>query len=277
MKKIIIYTILLLCTVKTYSQISLDTIINPWNAIGYDMYPIKISVNETKYYVQDTLTNTFNLYNLDFSPFLLNVAVPESYSPFTKNMEVIYISRTLFDCDSTNIEYAYTAIGSGFNPFYIMRTDGTMLFKLDSALAPYVIGALNGSQDIRPIMNTESGAKLFLYYPKNTNNLYIYSLCGTLNNNLFSMTNTIFNESFVNVSPNPSTGVVSFQMILPDNLNTYSIRILDSKGRTLTSKLLDNNNFNNTFNFESFSNGQYYYNVYQNNLVYYSGKFLIAK
>jgi hypothetical protein len=276
MKKILVAIALFIFN-HTSGQIVLDTIVQPWNLIGYDFYPVKISSTETKYYVQDTLTNSFNLYNLDFTPFLLNVSVPESYSPFTKNMEVIYITRTLFDCDSTNIEYAYTAIGAGFNPFYIMRTDGTMLFKRDSALAPYNFGAMNGSQEVRPIMNTEVGAKLFLYAPKNTHNLHIYSLCGKLDNNLYTHVHSNTANPYVNIYPNPSTGNVFFQITFSDNVNKYNIDIFDDKGTIISSRTLEQNNFKSEFNLENMSNGQYNYNINSNNRSVYNGKFIITK
>src|SRR4051812_23663929 len=111
MKAILLMLVSILLGFASKSQITLDTIVHPWNLIGYDFYPVKLAENETKYYVQDTLSNSFTLYNLDFTPFLQNITVPESYSPFTKNMEVIYLSRTIFDCDSSTIEYAYTATG----------------------------------------------------------------------------------------------------------------------------------------------------------------------
>ncbi len=277
MKKILIAIAVFICN-HTSAQIVLDTIVNPWNAVGYDFYPVKISSNETKYYVQDTLTNTFNLYNLDFTPFLLNIAVPESYSPFTKNMEVIYLSRTLFDCDSSNIEYAYTAIGTGYNPFYIMRTDGTQIFKKDSALAPYLFGTLNGSLDIKPIFNTEEGAKLFLYAPKNSNNLHIYSLCGKLPPSIYLQANSLnisLNE--IQVIPNPSTGTVNFKISLPDNIRDYKLVIINDSGQQISTQKLDFEHIDNFVDFSTKSSGVYFYSVVSNNSVIRSGKLSILK
>src|SRR3954467_12825003 len=107
-----------------YSQIILDHIVDSTNLI-YWFRPVQISENETKYYIADTASNTFNLYNMDFTPFMLNIPVPEPFINMTGStpalFQAIYISRTLFDCDSTNIEFAYEAATDPFQTFYIMR------------------------------------------------------------------------------------------------------------------------------------------------------------
>ncbi|MBP9922922.1 MAG: T9SS type A sorting domain-containing protein [Bacteroidia bacterium] len=278
MKKLLLFCIALIIHIlKTEAQITRDTIIQPWNSIGYDFYPVQISSSETKYYIQDTLTNSFNLYNLDFTPFMLNISVPEPYLPFSANMEVMYLSRTLFDCDSTNIEYAYSAFGNGFHPFYIMRTDGTQLFKLDSALTPYCFGCLNGSQDQRPIISTNSGSKLFLYYPKNTNNLNIFSLCGTLPPTLYNLESEIFQQHFVSISPNPTTGQLTIEINNFRSANDYSISLFDSNLRELLNQKLIFFNETSSIDISTFSNGVYYYSIYSNGSRYHSGKIVLLK
>src|SRR5436305_1807307 len=98
----IISLVVLMQTDKVYAQITLDTTITTRGGLGYDYYTVQISKTETKYLFEDTLSNTFSLYNMDFTPFLLNISVPEPFGPYT--FQVIYVTRTLFDCDSTNIE-----------------------------------------------------------------------------------------------------------------------------------------------------------------------------
>ncbi len=281
MKKIITTTtiVLLFLTNSLKAQITLDTTITTWNSIGYDFYTVQISKTETKYYIQDTITNTFSLYNMDFSPFMLNIPVPEPFLPFQYNFEVTYITRTLFDCDSSNIEFAYKAVGSGqtgaYKPFYIMRTDGTQLFKLDSALAPYCFGCLNGSQDIRPIQNTSAGAKLFLYYPVPTNRLRIYSLCGTLPQDVFDFTNQ--NKYSIKIYPNPTSGSLSFQINLPDNINDYELIILDNNGKEMKREKINFGVSRYDIEVSSFSSGSYIYSLQTKNKAWKSGKFILNK
>lgn len=264
---------------KSFGQITQDTVIYTWNAIGYNFYPVQISNNETKYYLQDTLTNTFSLYNLDFTPFITGIAVPEPYNPFVYNYEVIYISRSLFDCDTSTIEYIYTAIGSSLSgknkAFYIMRTDGTQLFKLDSAYAPYCYGCLNGSQEIKPIINTDSGAKLFLYYPSNTNNLHIYSLCGTLPK-MYDLVSENNSQSFINIFPNPTQGLLTFNIEIPNNNSEqFDLIILDSSGREIKRQEINESNHRYVLDGRSFYKGVYYYSFRSKSRVYQSGKFVM--
>jgi len=105
--KTLLIPILLFAFQPIKAQITLDAIVEPLG-IGYDFYTVQISENETKYFQADTSTNTFDLYNMDFSPFLTDIEVPEPFNiTSAAPMQALYISRTLFDCDSTNIEYAY--------------------------------------------------------------------------------------------------------------------------------------------------------------------------
>ena len=216
---------------------------------------------------------------MDFTPFMVNISVPEPFNPFIYNFEVIYVSRALFDCDSSTIEYAYTAIGSGSSgankPFYIMRTDGTQLFKLDSAVAPYCFGCLNGSQDFRPIRNTSAGSKLFLYYPSNTNNLHIYSLCGALYQSVFDFNN--IDKSFVKLFPNPTSGSLSFQINLPDNLNEYELVVLDNNANEIIREKIYFGKNKKDLDVSNFNDGVYFYSICTKNKVYQSGKFVITK
>jgi hypothetical protein len=280
LKIILAAAVLIFSFSKSHGQITLDTIIHPWNLIGYDFYPVHISDTETKYFFQDTLTNTFSLYNLDFSAFLTNVSVPEPFQPFVYNFEVIYITRSLFDCDTSNIEFAYTAIGSGstgaYQSFYIMRTDGTQLFKLDSAIAPYCFGCLNGSQETKPIINTEEGAKLFLYYPSNTNNLHIYSLCGILPTDLDPI-NKNNQQIYLRLFPNPNSGLLNFNINLPSNMEEFYLVIINNNGVELKREKLNLIQHMYSIDLSNYGIGNYFYSLISKNKIYQSGKFILTK
>jgi len=144
-------------------------------------YCTDIGNNEFKYVFEDTKTNSFSLYNMDMSSFITDIHIPSSDS-IIKGWSVLYITRTLFDCDSSNIEYVYeNAIDA--HRFSIFRTDGIMLFQLDSANGPYSYGGVQGgAYDFRPIQNTSDGTKLFLQKLLGQDHfkLLIYSLCGKL-------------------------------------------------------------------------------------------------
>lgn len=259
------------------AQITLDTTVYPADLI-YFFNPVQISSTETKYYVGDTVTNTFNLYNMDFTPFLMNVVVPE---PFIKLGAVpsifraIYITRALFDCDTSNIEYAYESASTGWETFYIMRTDGTELFRLDSANGPYCFGdCLGGADWVKPIVNTSSGTKLFLQ--RFWGGVNIYSLCGTLPR-VFDFTNDNMNQIFMSIFPNPTSGSLTFEINSPSNMEEFELVIVDNNGRDMRRQKVNFRNHQYTIDVSDFDNGTYIYSLCSKNKSYQNGKFLINK
>lgn len=276
MKKLFILTasIFMLSTANIKAQIILDNILDSVDR-GTDFYMAQISLTETKYVFLDTVTNTFSLYNMDFTPFLTNIAVPEPFAMMTAFMQPIYITRALFDCDTSNIEYAYEApVNSYRKPFYIMRTDGTQLFKLDSANGPYCLGGCMGMSDIIvPIKNTSDGTKLWLQRT-DLPGIYIYSLCGTLPEDVFDF--TVTKQSYIKIFPNPTASTLTFQINPPDNMNEYQLVIVDNNGKEVKrEKNISNTHY--TIDVTGFSNGMYYYSLCTKNKSYQAGKFIITK
>jgi hypothetical protein len=190
----------------------------------------------------------------------------------------MYITRTLFDCDSTNIEFAYQNPIGFINPFYVVRTDETVLLKVDSANGPYCIGACQGMSDFtRPIRNTSDGAKLFLQKPSASwsQRLLIYSLCGELATDVFDFAQ--IKSPFVSVFPNPASNTLTFQITLPDNMNEYELVLLDSFARVIKRQNLSNSPNNFTVDISSFNDGIYLYTLSSKDRVYKTGKFIVKK
>lgn len=273
MKKIILSLTIILCCVVSRGQITLDTIVNGF--LGHTFKTVQISPSETKWFFADTLNNTFSLYDMDFTPFLTNIAVPEPFAPSTSFMQVLYITRTLFDCDSANIEYAYYSPKNIGKPFKVLRTDGTLLFQKDSANGGYTYGgALAGTDYVRPIVNTSAGAKLFLQPFPLLLPIYVYSLCGTLPVDVFDF--TTFNQSYVEVFPNPSSQTINFRVYAPDNINKYELVLLDGTGQEMIRKEVQS--FDTlSIDVSSFSSGGYLYSLSSKTKSLQSGKFLITK
>ena len=114
-------------------------------------------------------------------PYLLNIQMSVTDS-ISNGFNVVYISKTMFDCDSTNIEYAYNYPNDIHHKFRIFRTDGKLLFQLDSADCPFQAGRIpGGSYKFRPVKNTAAGTKLFLQKSRNNGvpGIYVYPMCGT--------------------------------------------------------------------------------------------------
>jgi hypothetical protein len=200
---------------------------------------------------------------------MLNIipGVPLDSGVFT----IAYITTSLFDCDTSNIEYVETS-NNGIEPFYIFRTDGTQLFSKDSAIGPYNFGNYDGSIITKPIINTPLGAKLILgsFY---SNDWSIYSLCGTLPQTIDEFEN---GNQYVQIYPNPSSRNIIFEIAAPSNIENYELTIYDAllqfvrkesiKGRQKI--ILDN---------ETLSSGPYYFSLQTKNKIIQAGKFIISK
>lgn len=279
--KNIIYAIAMMCLALFYAtnmeaQITLDNIVTPTLGIGYDFYTVQISSTETKYLFNDTTANTFSLFNMDFTPFLTNIGVPEPFDALSSQFQVIYVTRALFDCDTSNIEYVYQASSNSNKPFRIMRTDGTQLFQLDSAFGPYCLGGcLNMSDIIIPIRNTSSGTKLFLNKYNPSQQIFIYSLCGTLPNEIFDF--ATFNQSLIKIYPNPASNSLTFEFNLPDNINEYEIVILDNSAKEVIREKINIRKDRHIIDLSDFRSGTYYYSLCTKSKAYQSGKFIINK
>ncbi len=144
------------------AQITLDYSNDTLAFGGSGFLCIDIGENESKYISINRNTNSFSLYNMDMSPFMTDIMIPVTDS-IKDGFVVMYVTRTLFDCDSSNIEYVYSDPVTLYQPFRILRTDGTLLLYVDSARGPYGFGGgTGGSITVRPIKKTSDGTKLFL-------------------------------------------------------------------------------------------------------------------
>lgn len=228
--------------------------------------------NNYKWVLYNYYNDNFSLYNLDHSPYLLNI--PLGFSSDSGHVYAIgYITNSLFDCDSTNIEYAIMA----YNPrdtlqFAVYRTDGTLIFQKDSVTIPYAYGFNNGSIEIHGIVNTNEGAKMTLF--NFWGDFFVYSLCGTLPTDIKEINQT---GSFVKVSPVPSSNRVNFSIHSPGNMEKYELIIFDTEFRTLQKIPVSGIKSEAYFNAENISSGTYYYSLQSNSKVFQTGKFIISK
>ena len=89
MKKIWKYLFILISTASS-AQITLEHVVDSV-VLSYGFKTVQISSAETKYFFRDTNTSTFSLYNMDFTPFMTNVAVPEPWEQGTNRFQALYI------------------------------------------------------------------------------------------------------------------------------------------------------------------------------------------
>jgi len=278
-KALIIIAVVLMIGNNVDAQITLDQIVDSLT-MDYWFKPVQISPTETKYYKADTVTNTFSLYNMDFSPFLLNVAVPDSFikydGQFPKVFQVLYITKSLFDCDTSNIEYVYEAATDINFPFRILRTDGTVLFKMDHGNGPYCFGdCLGGSDFVKPIVNTSAGTKLFLQTDTaGYTQTFIYSLCGTLPEDVFDFHQQ--QQSYVKVFPNPTSNTLTFQINPPDNMNEYELVVVDGNAKEVRREKVGGSR-SYTMDVKDLAGGSYFYSLCTKDRAFGNGKFVINK
>jgi len=204
MKQSIFFFVLFL-SINGFPQISID-----FQTSACYLYPIKLNNSDTKYFENDwskfNSQNQFSLYNLDGSLYKTIVMPPK---PDTSAIiqEISNISESLFDNDSSNIEYLVSYYwDSSFTGLYkwqvnVNREDGTILLNEVDAM-PYFLYT-----DSYGVANTELGNKLILYYRYANLISYqtkVFRLPGKMPNDINDKKNFMKND--VSLYPNPNNG-----------------------------------------------------------------------
>ncbi len=233
-----------------------------------------IGNDDFKYFYTDYLSNELKIFNIDHSIFA-NILVPVALIN-EQEYVVSFVTKSLFDCDTSKFEYAILPV-NWRRTLYIYREDGTLLFSRDSTVATYCIGCFSGSHDIRPIVNTSSGAKLFL--AKNDINGYqmqvdVYSLCGTLP--LTQPDAISANIGSVLVYPNPNHRMLmNFKINNARQFYQGYIEIYDSNAKLIDTIVILNRETEYIFDCSNRASGMYTYRFISNNTVVEFGKFII--
>ncbi len=223
----------------------------------------QIAPNQFKYFLFDPPTNQFKLYNLNHS-LDMTVNIPLTFNLSSSQYYVSFVTKSLFDCDSTNIEYAVMFLGDGNawypNPYFaVYRTNGTLFQKIDSVrYFNYSNGINYGTyNNIVPIINTPAGTKLILSKP--TGQAAVYSLCS------FLPTSIVKNEypfdEMGNPFPNPTNYQITLPYLLPKNETIGKLIITNSIGQIVKEFDVDDNFNSIMLNKNELSPGTYFYNI----------------
>lgn len=163
---------LLLCVAhfEVHAQINLIQTFQPDNTLSG---VVCLEKSGDKYYVLDQANHMFTLYNSDFSVFK-TVSYPSG-----TNVGIWFVSETLFDLDSTDIEFLYEEYE---NPRYVMVLDeagDTLLYRPNALVSnSNVHGPYAGARTSqRGVVNIDSGAILTVV-PQGSTDLEVYSLPG---------------------------------------------------------------------------------------------------
>ncbi len=214
---------------------------------------VKLDSLMHKYYYIDYPISLITLYNLDHSIYK-TITIPVSYNTTLSNFAIYYISKSLFDCDESNLEYL---LGYNNNSIYdtsyvrVYREDGSLLFSVDSAGLATSVG---GATLIKPgIYPTEQGTKMILN--KRDKSWNIYSLCG----NFPSMVSEVNLNDTKNPFPNPTSNLITIPYDLPEGVTYANLKIFDMEGKEIRSFKVDGNFSNIILNTSEFVSGNYVY------------------
>lgn len=275
MKKLLLITAgaWMLWTASVKAQITYEHTYSIAQPGQYNLFLTNLGNNNFKHVIYDYYNAELNLYNLDHTPFMLNIPVPvQDSGAFYR---IGYITSTLFDCDSTNIEYALMSNSpSPSRKFWVYRTDGTLIFSRDSVTTNYCYGCGAGSIEIHPIVNTPAGAKLYLFKAiSGFWEISVYGLCDSLPVSFMDMNQS---DSYLRVYPNPSSGMMNFKFTLPSSFERYKLTIYNSELREIKTMIIEGET-ELALDCRTLSPGAYFYSFQNKNRIFQSGQFVLTK
>ena len=261
MKKLLL--IMAICTIGSIakSQITLEhTYPNAVDVLNGSKTSVLIDLGDSvfNYLLKDEKTSRYTLYNLNHS---LNIS---DTFPVRKGttayVQYGYFSRSLFDCDTSNIEFLlYNIVNTSPSKWYsyvsIYRTDGTRIFFRDSSIVYLNYGS---SADGSQIVVTPNGTKLMIKLMNG--DLEIYSLCGKLPTSYAIMKGPIGNNLSAPY-PNPSMSYTRIDYTLPEDVRFGEIVFYDIRGAEVKRFKVDHNFTNLQLNTSDLRSGTYYYNL----------------
>lgn len=228
---------------------------NPSLTDKKDFGIVKLDSAEHKYYYINYPNSTITLYNLDHSIYK-TITMPFVYNNTLPNYRIYYLSKVLFDCDDSNLEYLLT-YNNLVNPpndtlfVQVYREDGTLLFNADSTEFQISFGGMAMFKS--GIYQTEQGTKMIL--TKRNKSWDIYSLCGTLPA-MLQEADLNYNK---NPFPNPSASSVTIPYNLPAGVNYGNLKIVDASGKEVRNFKVDNSFNTIILNVEQLDAGNYVY------------------
>ncbi|HLP49909.1 MAG TPA: T9SS type A sorting domain-containing protein [Chitinophagales bacterium] len=231
---------------------------------------IKLETSGYKYVLVDT---QITLYNLDHTVFK-QIQIP--VQPGADSYVIHYLSETLFNTDSSDMEYLLVGtigtFGIGDRHYVKIYTDmGNTIFSKDSVSLMYGGGNSNGyyTQAI-PIRNTSEGTKLFLLEDGIVlgNATRVYSLPGSLEclsciaqNGISGLNNVGADAGFLSTAPNPASNFTRINFRLPDGSQKGNMVIYSMEGRELKRYPVDRSSEYLTLSVIDLASGTYFYSL----------------
>ena len=190
-------------------------------------------------------SGVINLYNLNHSLYKSITIPPLPHNINGSNAYVFYISDSLFNVNTANIEYLVDYQDTDFvSHIYVFDDTGNTIFSKDSAVAQ-----LSWPDPYREfVFYTPNGYKMILFQSTNNNATYVYNLPGALpcsecsNGNLVSSVAPglrINNGSLMDAYPNPAKNSTTINYELPDGINQGALVFYDLQGKEIKTFTVD--------------------------------------
>lgn len=223
MKKIIFLFIIMQLSLYTYAQLTLEL-----TAPDGLYAPVELSNSGTKYiditygsngYWNIDSTRQLILRNLDGTIFK-TMTIPQKPNPSATVLAVFYVSESLFDMDSTTIEYMIIwdwKVTPYWHTFIqVVREDGTFLLEVPWAqtIELFTTGRYYS------VYETDQGTKLELYCFNDDGSFMgskIWSMPGQYPTGM--KTNRKTSNGDITIFPNPTNGPFNIKNFMGENLN----------------------------------------------------------
>jgi len=270
MKKLLLMTLLLATTI-TKGQIALEH----FYPANFSFSFVRLSLTDNKWAVIDT--NTITLYNLNHSFYKTISIVGAPVEP----TDVLYISKGLFDTDTTTIEYMIDK--RDVRETRIFREDGTILFSEDFCSADF--GSYSGNP-VRPawspIIISSSGPKMILHTIDSStyqpNGFKVYSLPGVYYPSMVARLNNTENlMELSNPFPNPSSNSTKIGYTIPAGEKNVEIVLYRMNGTEAKRFQVDNRFDTLELNNSDLPAGTYFYQLVSKNQQSASKKMVVIK
>lgn len=236
MKKLIVLPFLFLAFLS-FGQIDEIAEIEGYS---YEVRVLLIDHDMPKILVYEPLENHFDLYNEDYTLYR-SVDIPYNYQG-SGQYNMFHVSRTLFDCDSTNIEYLISWSGQPQTWSKIIREDETELLSEEGV----IYNAYNISvPESNGIVSGPNGSLLHLEGSFSGDPISrVFQLCGQLPRNISRMDSTMTglteeDETLdqVKLYPNPSDSQINIDYDLAGNKKGV-LEIYNMDGQLVEKKKL---------------------------------------
>lgn len=271
-----------------FGQVTFSTQIQPNELLdNLNFYRIHLDDNESGYVsISDSdPTTAIRLFDNDFN-FVQDISIPPQF--FNGGSYVQYITKTLFDCDPSNIEFLamtpYSPLGGASAKVAVVREDGTILFQHDGAVALAINNAPYSQLRWKaPIISTNDGTKLFLHLTDEyigDGGIKVYDLCGDLPNTCCEgstgeLSTGSHNMELVHrsiVFPNPTNSRLTIDLAQPLTGENIQLSLFNVNGELVKEELIQSGQQIIQLDLQSISVGSYFYQIHNGEELIDSGK-----